>query len=78
MEENLPDVHFGKVEEDEFDWRKENEESLDDDVGGETDLDVIAILGFDPLEFDGHKGTEDYKSDRLRKAVEAFKKTGKT
>lgn len=54
----LPEVHFGEVTNTPVDWRKAAQAgevaNLDDDVElAETPPDVIAMLGFDPLEFSG-------------------------
>lgn len=51
------DVHFGEVDAPLPDWRKDkrlvDEEDPDDELLDETPEDVIAILGFDPLEWEG-------------------------
>jgi len=46
------DIHFGDVDNPLPDWRKEgiNEIDSDDEELSETPPDVIAMLGFDPLE----------------------------
>jgi hypothetical protein len=47
------DVHFGKIDDDLPDWREELEEDdPDDEELEETPEDVVAVLGFDPKEFD--------------------------
>jgi len=43
---NLPNVHFGKIKDEDVDWRKENGDSEEDSE--EISDDVIAMLGFDP------------------------------
>ena len=49
----LPDVYFGPPDDGDLDWREEvyEDETPDDDAEmAETPEDVVAILGFDPLE----------------------------
>lgn len=61
MPDDLPDVHFGEVEEDKkkrkhSDWRglygsgEVEDEDPDDEEKGWTDDDVVSMLGFDPKE----------------------------
>jgi hypothetical protein len=45
----LENIHIGPVDS-KTDWRKEPDNSPDDDADGPTDPSVIAILGFDPAE----------------------------
>ncbi len=57
---DFPDVHFGSADSKPADWRKENDDSLDDDEElKETPSDVVEMLGFDPKE---------YSEDRLDSA----------
>ena len=48
------DVYFGEVDNPLLDWRKSksliDEEDPDDELLDETPEDVVALLGFDPLE----------------------------
>jgi hypothetical protein len=48
----LPDVFFGEVKESNDDWRDEDQDigPDDDEELAETPRDVVALLGFDPLE----------------------------
>jgi hypothetical protein len=54
----MPDAHYGRVKEDNIDWRKDNKEALDDDSDEPISDDVKAILGFDP-----DKETEEVKDE---------------
>lgn len=48
---SLPDVHFGAVRAAPIDWRKlPAEPDPDDEQLAKTPADVLAILGFDPLD----------------------------
>lgn len=56
---SLPDVHFGPVGQPLPDWRKARTEidegqtdDDDDELLPETPPDVVAMLGFDPLELE--------------------------
>ena len=54
----VPDIHFGMVEEKEFDWRESSllDNTPDDDEElSKTPQDVVSLLGFDPLEEDLEK-----------------------
>lgn len=59
----LPDAHWGDAEAPLPDWRTEPDDDADpdDELLPETPDDVIAVLGFDPLD-------EDKDDDRDRKA----------
>jgi hypothetical protein len=49
----LPDVHFGSPEAGSLDWRDDvYEDDAPDDDGqlSETPVDVVDLLGFDPLD----------------------------
>jgi len=48
------DVNFGGVDKPAVDWRSNNQDDgdPDDELLRPTPLDVIAILGFDPLELE--------------------------
>ena len=53
---SLPDVHFGDTVDKPLDWRAEefdDDTSDDDEELPETPADVVALLGFDPLEEEG-------------------------
>ena len=56
MNNKLPDVHFGEVKENKIQWRKKlsklNTERDDDGELIETPIDVVGMLGFDPLNVD--------------------------
>ena len=45
---DLPDVYFGKVKDEEIDWREDEEIEQDNDEDKPISEDVKAILGFDP------------------------------
>ena len=50
---SLPDVHFGPPSKKPLDWRDEkfDDDAPDDDAElPETSPDVLALLGFDPLD----------------------------
>jgi hypothetical protein len=49
---DFPNVHFGKVREEDIDWRNMPEDiDPDDELLDKTPDDVIGMLGFDPREF---------------------------
>ena len=63
------DVHFGEISGAEVDWRSQEDEEdddPDDEELEETPPDVVAVLGFDPLEVD----TDEEPSSALRGAVQ--------
>ena len=48
---DFPDVHFGTANAPDVDWRKaEDDADPDDELLERTSPDVVAMLGFDPLE----------------------------
>lgn len=47
----LPEVHFGDADRPLPNWREHPEEGADDDEElAQTPVDVVAMLGFDPLD----------------------------
>ena len=53
MTEQLPDVHWGSADAKPADWRNAPDEvDPDDEELPETPPDVVAMLGFDPLDYD--------------------------
>jgi uncharacterized protein YjbI with pentapeptide repeats len=55
------DVHFGSVDDEDADWRSELVDvDPDDEELAQTPDDVIAILGFDPLEEYGPRATKAF------------------
>lgn len=52
MSDDLPDVHFGSAEAPlSADWKDASDPEIDDELLSETPPDVVALLGFDPLEY---------------------------
>jgi hypothetical protein len=49
--DNLPDPHFGEINEKPVDWRAEAKDDKDED-GAPTSKTVITMLGFDPDKVD--------------------------
>ena len=48
---DLPEVHFGEVEEKPIDWRKNSNDNEEDEDAGEMSPELLtSMLGFDPAE----------------------------
>ena len=64
----FPDVHFGRVDQ-RIDWRSPQfaDNTPDDDARPDsTPWDVVALLGFDPLELDDEEDAEEVRAARKR------------
>ena len=57
----LPGVRFGDESTDKLDWRDldgQDDDADDDELLAETPPDVVAMLGFDPLELEDDDGDD--------------------
>lgn len=59
MKDELPAVHFGSADKPPADWRDEPDDDDPDDELVETPPDVVAMLGFDPVELEGADAAAD-------------------
>jgi hypothetical protein len=71
MSNDLPEIHFGTVEEQPVDWREEvvDEDDSDDDAPASKEL--IAMLGFNPDEY--KEETEDVAPSARTVALRSLK-----
>ena len=73
----LPDIHFGKVSEKPLNWREDkfiDTASDDDEKLAETSADVVAMLGFDPVElFKSETSKREYSDEYLNAMLEKVK-----
>ena len=65
----LPDVHFGAADTPLSKGSVEEEPDPDDDELAETPSDVVAMLGFDPLDMDDTEDAEPCDCEDCRDAT---------